>query len=205
MGQAVLPSCPFPPIPWFVFANGNEVKINWLEHYPKQTWRNRYAIASSHGMEILTIPIEGQKGKKTAFRDIRIFGTDWKRRHLQSINTAYGKSAYFLHIEEDLRKIFEVEKHDFLIDFNNSTLELTKRFFPEIIVSNCEEFVETNNSIWEPSFVWPEFPAYTQVFSDRQPFLRALSSLDLLLNRGKRSVDYILLLKNGGQLSSMNE
>ena len=199
----VLPSCPFPLIPWICYASTSEAQINVSEHYIKQTWRNRYAIAGSHGKEILTIPVSGQKGEKRIISDITIFGNTWRRQHMQAIRSAYGKSAYYIYVEEDLTKLILEGNQTFLIDFNEQSLAMCGRFLDLNNLDKTESFVQMNDTLWEPAFIWPDLPAYTQVFADRMPFIQGLSVLDLIMNMGKRSVDYILLLKNGGTLPSM--
>ena len=200
----VLPSCPFPPVTWCAYAHSGDAALNLHEHYVKQTWRNRYAIAGSHGMEILTIPVNGQKGQKIPVSDITLFGDSWRRQHMQAIRSAYGKSAFFLYIEEDLVKLIVEGRQHFLIDFNEESQRICSRFTGIPALNKSEIHVPHNNQLWEPSFVWPVFPEYTQVFADRMPFVQGLSVLDLIMNMGKRSVDYILLLKNGGLLPSTN-
>jgi WbqC-like protein family len=204
MSRVLLPSCPFPPITWCAYASEGEVELNLCEHYVKQTWRNRYAIASSHGREILTIPVTGQKGRKVAASDITIFGSEWRRQHMQAIRSAYGKSAFYIYLEEDLVKLIVEGRQHFLVDFNDESLRLCERFTSIRDFQRSVSHVEMNNKLWEPAYEWPLLPEYTQVFSDRMPFIQGLSVLDLIMNTGKRSLDYILLLKNGGLLPSMN-
>jgi hypothetical protein len=142
----VLPSCPFPPVMWAAFATSDHALVNTSEHYVKQTWRNRYAIMSSHGREILTIPVQGQKGQKVIVSDIQIFGNDWRRQHMQAIRSAYGKSAFYIYLEEDLSKLIVEGKQRFLIEFNEQSLEICSKYLGISEWKKSEGHLAVNNS-----------------------------------------------------------
>jgi hypothetical protein len=59
------------------------------------------------------------------------------------------------------------------------------------------EFQEGDNTyLWEPSQAWPVLPSYPQVFSDRHPFMSGLSAIDIIMNKGPRTSEYLMQLTN---------
>lgn len=201
----LLPSCCLPSVGWFALYNQfPQVEIDVFEHFPKQTYRNRFDILGANGRLTLTIPLESRKGEKIATRDVRIAQGKWINGHLTSIRSAYGRSAFFEHYFDDLEALFK-GKQTFLVDFNEASLAFFSKYMISKRVENlidpgydayAERYLDAR-SHFEPGFTWLKLKPYTQVFSDRFPFENNLSALDLLFNHGPRAVDYTLLIKNG--------
>lgn len=203
----LLPSCALPSVGWFALYNQfPQVEIDVFEHFPKQTYRNRFDILGANGRMTLTIPLEGRKGEKIPTRDVRIMPGKWMNGHLTSIRSAYGRSAFFEHYFDDVDALFR-NQYTFLVDFNEASLS----FFSKYMVSerlinhtdpgfapDSQQYLD-RRAHFEPAFKWPLLKPYTQVFSDRFPFESNLSALDLLFNHGPRAVDYALLIKNGDE------
>jgi hypothetical protein len=190
----VLPLCCFPPIVWLKLAQTNGSVIDIHEHYVKQTYRNRYDISGVNGMIQLTVPVIGQKGQKTPFHQIQIAGHDWRKLHVRSIRSSYGRAAYFEHYIDDIERIL-LQKQTFLCDLNSeilrwiSTTGLTIRSaISESHISNSDKDYRQH---FEPTTTWPKQPIYPQVFSDRNEFQSNLSILDLLMNKGPQAADYL--------------
>ena len=193
-----LPLCLFPSAHWLALAGGN-VQINQNEIYLKQTYRNRYDILGVNGRLSLTVPVEGQKGIKTAFKDIRIAGNSWRKQHSSTLRSSYGRAAYFEHYFEKLETCL-LKPHSFLLDLNLEALEWVKLAGLPLEVKLIDEpweFQEGDNTyLWEPSQAWPVLPSYPQVFSDRHPFMGGLSAIDIIMNKGPRTSEYLMQLTN---------
>ncbi|MFZ4784965.1 MAG: WbqC family protein [Flavobacteriales bacterium] len=201
----LLPSCCLPAVGWFALYNQfPQAEIDVFEHFPKQTYRNRFDILGPNGRMTLTIPLESRKGEKIPTKDVRIAHGKWINGHLTSIRSAYGRSAFFEHYFEDIETLFK-GKQTFLVDFNEASLAFFSKYMISKRVENRIDpgySADPNDyadkrSYFEPGFKWPQLRPYTQVFSDRFPFENNLSALDLLFNHGPRAVDYTLLIKNG--------
>ncbi|MEC3874734.1 WbqC family protein [Chryseobacterium salviniae] len=202
MNSVLLPVFYLPPISWFsVFLNPeNEIRFEQFESFPKQTYRNRANIYGANGKLSLIIPIS-HNGKRE-YKDIESsYRENWQNLHWKSIKTAYQSSPYFEFYEDNLRKIFEIKEKN-LLDFNLKALEIiqqilkTKKAYslnaeyirnPEGI-NFREEFSAKNPSEFE-------MEAYYQTFSDKLGFLKDLSILDLICNKGPESLTYIKNIK----------
>ncbi len=202
MNKVLLPVFYLPTISWFsVFLNPEkEIVFERFESFPKQTYRNRANIFGANGKLSLIIPIS-HNGKRE-YKDIEIsYREDWQNLHWKSIKTAYQSSPYFEFYEDKLRKIFEIKEKN-LLEFNLKALEiiiqvlktekaysLNKEYIknPEEI-SFREKFSAKNPSEFE-------MEEYYQTFSDRLGFLKDLSILDLICNKGPESLTYIKNIK----------
>jgi hypothetical protein len=202
----MLPLCPFPSVAWLVHASKlSTVHVDVHEHYVKQTYRNRFDILGVNGRLSLTLPVEGQKGQKVMMKDIALAPGNWNKLHMTSIKSAYGRAAFFEYYIDEVEAIFN-EPPATLVEFNLATVNFVTRHIPlpALQFSNehtpyvqlSEEQKKLSQSL-EPSYHRAPYPSYPQVFSDRFAFQSNLSALDLLMNMGPRSVDYLLLAKNG--------
>lgn len=191
-----LPLHCFPNIHWLSQAIEPDVVIDIHEHYEKQTLRNRFEILGVNGRLSLTIPIAGQKGEKVAMKDIRIADNTWRKTHLTSIRSAYGRAAFFEFYFDEIASLF-MGKQQFLADFNLEAIE----FIRKNKISVSEKISEATLPFTEKEKVELNTenlaPPYPQVFSDRFGYVPALSVIDLLMNLGPRAADHILLWKNG--------
>ncbi len=212
LSLTIIPSCCLSPIHWYAALLDGEVVIDLNENYPKQTFRNRFEIIGVNGRQVLTIPVEGQKGMKIPVKEIKIAEGTWRKTYLHAIRSAYGRSAFFEYYIDVITQIF-CGSQQYLHTFNAEILEwslaamkiaptsFNPRFntdlvFPfEKIQSGEQRDLRLD---FEPSAIWPPLPPYPQVFGDRHGFQGNLSILDLLMNKGPGAVDYLLLIKNGG-------
>lgn len=196
--SSTIPLCLFPSAHWLAMGH-DTVHINPNELYLKQTFRNRYDILGVNGKLSLTVPVEGQKGIKTAFKDIRISGSSWRKQHISTLRSSYGRSAYFEHYFEKLEACI-LKPHSHLLDLNMEALEWVKLCGLAIQVTLIDEpweYQEGDNTyLWEPHQSWPVLPSYPQVFSDRHPFMSGLSAIDIIMNKGPRTPEYLLQVSN---------
>ena len=96
-----------PSVEYFAhWIHHGEIIIEAHEHYQKKTWRNRTAILSSGEPLFLSVPLKKGKHQETPIQSVEIsYDEDWPRLHFLSIQTAYGKTAFFDELESDLKKI----------------------------------------------------------------------------------------------------
>lgn len=198
----LLPLFYLPPISWFsVLLNDDKaITFEQYENFPKQTYRNRTNIFGANGKLSLIIPIH-HNGKRV-LKDIEIsYAENWQKLHWKSIKTAYQSSPYFEFYEEKLKKIFETEEK-FLVKFNLRTLEIIfkllkieKAYSLNSEYSNlpdCENYRESFSAKSPSEF---EMEEYYQTFSDKLGFIKDLSIIDLLCNKGPESLTYIKNIK----------
>lgn len=198
MKEVLLPVFYLPPISWFsLFCNENTtIVFEKYEHFPKQTFRNRANIYGANGKLSLIIPIH-HNGKRE-IKDIEISYTEsWQKLHWKSIKTAYQSSPYFEFYEDYLADIYEL-KEKYLLDFNLKILEILKKilrldksytftneyFNPPIQIDFRENFSAKKECTIE-------IPQYYQTFSDKLGFIKDLSILDLICNKGTESLSYL--------------
>lgn len=99
MSTALLSTTYFGPIQWYQKLNRYDTcLIEQHDHFLKQTYRNRCVIATTQGLQALTVPIEspqGQRIDKTEVKDVRISDHgDWRHLHWQALQSAYGESPF---------------------------------------------------------------------------------------------------------------
>lgn len=202
MQNILLPVFYLPPVSWFSeFLNAeNEIIFEQFENFPKQTYRNRTNIYGANGKLSLIIPINHNGSR--ILKDIEIsYREDWQKLHWKSIKTAYQSSPYFEYYEDKLIKLYE-SRDKFLLDFNMKSIEIIQKIlktekayslnneyvkFPEE-VNFRERFSAKNPSEYE-------MDEYYQTFSDKMGFLKDLSILDLICNKGPESVTYLKEIK----------
>ena len=120
--KALLSTTYFGPIQWYQKLYRYEaVEIEQWESFLKQTYRNRCLIATTQGIQALTVPIE--RGTSQQIRDIRISDHgNWRHLHWNALVSAYGESPFFEYYQDDIRPFFE-HRWDYLFDFNEAIRE----------------------------------------------------------------------------------
>lgn len=190
-----LPLCSFAPVSWYILYHQLEASIT-KEHFVKQTYRNRFDIASANGVQTLTIPVVSTMGKPTPFNEVRISSEYNGTKLFQAIRSAYGKSAYFEFVVDDLKAILE-GSYTHLYDFNLASFEWAKRFTGTELKAGETSEVSNFKQPWKKREERPvNFHPYLQVFSDRHPFESDLSILDVIMNQGKVSISSLGSVNN---------
>ena len=105
------------PVQWYQkLYRSDLVLMECHETFQKQTYRNRCVIATTNGLQTLTVPVE--RGTSPFIRDIRISNHgNWRHQHWHALMSAYNESPFFDYYQDDFRPFFE-KKYDFLYDFN---------------------------------------------------------------------------------------
>ena len=201
----LLPTAYLAPISYYrLLLRSADVHIEAWEHYPKQTLRNRCLIATSGGVQALTVPVARPDNSKAPTRDIRISDHGrWRHLHWQALVSAYGVSPFFEYYADDFAPFYE-RRYEFLLDYNmalqslvcglldiSPTVGLTEEYVPPMSVADDLREAFTPRA---PSPVHPDLPPprpYYQVFGRKHGFLPDLSIVDLLFNMGNESALYL--------------
>ena len=192
-----LPLCCFAPVSWYVLYADENFCLAQDEYFQKQTYRNRFDILTGNGVQTLTIPVESTGGERKLLRDIRISPEYNGKKTLQAIRSAYGNSAMYDFIEQELEELFLKEER-FLFDFNMRSHNWVCRWYPKVVdqrsteskvVSQRSTESKVLDERWKMRGTRPvELKSYPQVFADRFPFEQDLSILDAIFNLGKTSM-----------------
>ena len=201
---SLLTSTYFGPVQWYQKLNQSDCcLIERHDHFVKQTYRNRCVIATTSGLQALTVPIERYEGAHCEMRDIRISNHgSWRHLHWNALQSAYGESPFFEFYADDLRPFFE-RRWEFLFDFNTA---ITRKMcelldvhpqiaFTEAYASAEEEGVTDFRDAIRPKHPLPDDGfrprRYYQVYEQKHGFQPNLSILDLLFNEGPEAVLYL--------------
>lgn len=183
----------------------NKVYIDIAHRFQKQTFRNRFYIATAHGALPLIVPV-CQGKTQLLLKEVKInYDQPWQRTHLRTIKSAYGSAPYFIYFMDEFERIYETQ-FEYLYELNNALYAwLFKQFKTQSQLSNIvdgdhyiikiegkiddlevskpttdiREIFQTDNAnlIAEP---------YSQVFIDKTGFIPNLSILDFLFNCGNK-------------------
>lgn len=198
MTTAYLSSAYFAPVQWYQKINRFDVCfIERYDHFMKQTYRNRCMIATTNGLQALTVPIEKPAQDKCLMRDVRISDHgNWRHLHWNALCSAYGESPFFEFYADDLRPFFE-RKYAFLYDFNMAITECmcslldirpclkpTDNYLKDV-PNDFRDSIRPKHPLPDAAFT-PQ--PYYQVYARKHGFLPNLSILDLLMNEGPEGI-----------------
>ena len=206
--KALLATTYFGPVQWYQKLNRADCAyIECYDSYRKQTFRNRCVIATTNGLQALTIPVERPDTglHSTLIKDLRISDHgNWRHLHWHALMSAYSESPFFEYYADDIRPFFE-KKWDFLYDFNMEacqTVGLLLDIHPNILsTSHYIKKEDLPEDIFDfREAIDPKHPAvdadfvplrYYQVFERKSGFRPNLSILDLLFNMGPEGIFYL--------------
>lgn len=199
-GKILVSTAYLPPVEYFsLISRNDEVLIEREENYLKQSYRNRCYILSSHGQQLLSVPVFLGSQHKTLVKDIRIdYSKRWQQVHLGALTAAYNSSPYFQFYFEGIESIIS-RKTDFLLDLN---MELTEKILEMLKIkvkiaytTNFKPVAQDNNDFRyslspkkESQFRVRE---YIQVFGKNNEFVHRLSIVDLIFNMGPEAEGYL--------------
>ena len=169
------------------------------ENFPKQTYRNRCLILGANGVERLSVPVVHLSGEKTKTKDTKIdYSQNWIKQHQGAIRAAYGNAPYYEYFEPYLSQIF-AKKRFFLVDLNIDLLSFVYRILDvPLLYKYTNEFGDFEGQSeydqisakkdWQERSIYQN-RSYRQCFG--QEFVPNLSILDLLMNHGKESLNFL--------------
>ena len=184
----------------------------WMEQwesFQKQTYRNRCLIATTQGIQALTVPVD-RPSTVNYIKDIRVSDHgNWRHLHWNALQSAYGESPFFDYYQDDIRPFFE-QRWDFLLDFNEgirakmcelidiqpkvsltdswSDISHSSLHTLHSSIIDLREAIRPKHPGADPDF---EAKPYYQVYRQKHGFLPNLSILDLLFNMGPESIFYL--------------
>ena len=190
-----------PPIEYFAFLIEDEVRLEFCEHFQKQSFRSRAVILTSNGPLTLSIPVIHHSDKELISESRIKYITPWQRTHWRAIESAYGASPYFLYYQDLLRPFYE-QPYDSLFEFNtqltkvllkllqtNTDIRLTEDFEP-IRDKDLRTLIHPRRKS-EPDYPLQYNEPYYQVFSNKFGFTPGLSVIDLIFNLGPDAIHYL--------------
>ena len=197
--EALLSTTYFGPIQWYQkLYRAEHVVIEQWESFQKQTYRNRCLIATTQGVQALTVPVV--RGETSLLKDTRISDHgNWRHLHWNALQSAYGESPFFEYYQDDIRPFFE-KKWEFLLDFNEAIRE---QMCDLIDIKPQVDFSDAFSAKADYDFreaINPKHPTpdadfeprhYYQVYQQKHGFIPNLSVLDLLMNMGPEAVFYL--------------
>ena len=209
MASVLLSSTYFGPIQWYQKLYRHECcYIEKYDHFIKQTYRNRCQIATTQGVQTLSIPVEKFDTPKCLMRDVRISDhANWRHVHWSALVSDYGESPFFEFYEDDIRPFF-TKKWTFLYDFNFEIMQkMCELLDIEPNIQETTTYVNTDDlPLQMPQItdlrdvIRPKHPLpdgaftprpYYQVYARKHGFIPNLSILDLLMNMGNEAVLYL--------------
>lgn len=204
MNTALLSTTYFGPVQWYQkLYRYDQVLIEQHETFQKQTFRNRCLIATTQGIQVLTVPVS--TGDSHAIKDVRVSDHgNWRHLHWQALQSAYGDSPFFEYYADDLWPFFE-KRWDFLLDFNETIRQKMCELLdihPQVGYTSDYQHIDSQHSTLNDfrTAIDPKHPVadadfiprrYYQVFEQKHGFLPNLSILDLLFNMGPESIYYL--------------
>ena len=205
--KALLSSTFFGPIQWYqkLYRYPN-VLIEHHDSYCKQTYRNRCLIATTNGVQTLTVPVisrEDALGEKCMISD----HGNWRHQHWNALQSAYGDSPFFIYYEDDLKPFF-TQRWDTLYDYNEAirqkmcqlldiqpNVEATTFYITKAMLEQEDGQTDDFRDAINPKHPLPDADfqpkRYYQVYARKHGFLPNLSILDLLFNIGPESVFFL--------------
>jgi WbqC-like protein family len=203
MTDCVLGSQYIPSIEYFAhWKYHGKIRIEAHEHFQKRTWRNKTAIQGPDLPLLLTVPLCKGKHQQMLIREVLIsYDEPWHKIHLNSLKTAYGKTAFFDEITSELERIYDSnprtlwELNQNFIDSITSmmpgewNMELTESFHPVY----ADDILDLRKGIpgGASAFQMDDSLAYPQVQRLHKVHQPNLCILDALCHLGPDTISYL--------------
>lgn len=206
--KIILPSIYLPNLVYFKhLLLADEILIEKHQNYLKQTYSNRCKILGSNGVQVLSTPIIKIHHTKQPVGLVKInYEEEWQKQHWLAFQSAYGKSAYWMHYKDYFEAFYLKNKYEFLFDLNFDLLKLIIKLLKvEKNITTTETFIlEPTNTLDLRNYFDAKnrnlaeleealtIKKYLQVFIEKYPFQSNLSIIDLLMNCGPQSKNYLI-------------
>lgn len=181
-----LPTAYWGSISYFQDLYNYPWKINENENFQKRSIRNRCHILGPNGKQMLSIPLTKGKNSQCPIKAVKIYHEEnWVKDHLACLQTAYGKSPYFIYYFDEIKAIYNNQES--LFELNANILKWIFHRFP-FFLEEEHKLAFQNKSTQEVGFnhLLPDSNAvfYHQVFDYKFDFVSNLSILDAIFNLG---------------------
>lgn len=181
-----------------VLAMADEVLIECHENYLKGTYRNRCELLSATGNIAMSIPLKGGRDQHQPYRTTEISSAHrWQHIHYTSILSCYGSAPYFEHYIDYFRPYYD-QSYRSLFDFNWQLLQLLIQLMKiDVKITFTDQHHKTAigftdmRQAFKPNQLHSYQASYLQVFSSDGLFDARVSSIDLLMNCGPKSIDVL--------------
>lgn len=178
-----------------LFNNKYIIFNNSLSHF-KGLHANRASIMGANKVLLLSVPLVGGRSVKVHIKDLKISQKEpWQRIHWRSIHDSYRKAPWFEEYAPALEILYK-QSYTYLWDWNvkiiNWAIEALQ--WDAVILSENEiNNYQKSEGVYTINYLkmGEEYPVYQQVFSDKLGFQPNLSILDLIMNEGPLSSDYL--------------
>lgn len=186
-----------PPVQFFTLPlRYSNVLIEQCEHYQKRSYRNRCHIASSQGVQRLSLPLQKGKNQQSPIREVRLaYDQNWPKQMAHAIRSAYRRAPFFEEYGPELLATLS-QPREFLFDLNLALLEQIAQYLdipanwsftenydpaPPPPIADLRNRIKPTNPAPDPGF---QTAHYSQIFEDRFGFSPNLSIIDLLFCMG---------------------
>ena len=158
----ILPTTYLGSVEWYrrFLANPSAVKIEVMESFPKQTYRNRCTISQAigrkgdeaKGWELLTLSVPVKRAdSKQLTKDVEIsYQQKWQHQHWIALMSAYKRTPYFDYYADFFRPFYEREIK-FLVDLNEGVHDVIVRLLTNNVVMGNGQWAigENRTSDWQ--------------------------------------------------------
>jgi hypothetical protein len=185
-----VPTFLFPPISYCVFLQQTHPQKDEFSFYHKQSPRNHFEILNANGRQKITFGVQSNHGQKTPLNEVFLDDGDWSRTAFRSLQSAYGKSAFFFFYQEELKQALLSFPNQRLVDVHLTIHNWLMKYHmvPDWTPLDGDAKIIHIEKKWEIDS--PIVP-YHQVFQDRFSFENDLSILDLMFNLGPEAKTYL--------------
>jgi hypothetical protein len=206
--QALFSSVYLPNLVYFKhLLLADEILIEKHQNYIKQTYSNRCHILSANGLQVLSIPTIKIHNQKQAIGEVKInYEEDWQKQHWLAFQSAYGKSAFWFYYKDFFETFYFENKYEYLFELNTELLILILKFLKvETLISFTQKYELAYKNVVDYRNYFDakkrniqevlegdKMKKYLQVFTEKYPFQNNLSIIDLLMNQGPQSKNYLL-------------
>ena len=207
--EILLSTAYFPSIEYMAcLVKASHVFIEKHETYPKQSLRNRCYLASSQGIQSLSVPVVKPMGNHTPVNKILMDEKqNFRNHHYKTIQTLYNSAPFFEYYEDFIKEcVFYPENN--LFEYNLNMLKLlmkilkiqTQMTLTESFNKDSDDkldlrFLISKKKTCGSSSIMKSNNRYFQVFEQKNGFIENLSVIDLIFNEGPASISILENIK----------
>lgn len=192
--------CP-PAIVFRLIALYNGIIIEKHENYQKRSLRNRFYLNSPQGKTSFSIPLAKGKNQQQPISEVKIsYDQNWISQLKRMLQTNYGSAPYFEFYFDGIMSIFSHE-YAFLFELNQALMVWFLRQFglkfqinyTSQYLSHVSEDLHDFRGLITSNFDSPALydMKYSQLFEEKEGFIKGLSAIDLLFCCGPESYSII--------------